>query len=140
MQKDKKTFSGHNVNKMISTTFGLLALGLALVAPTTACAGESSKMMNDTAGMDFFGGAELASDRELENSRGAADTTFTAEALGVAVLNGIAANNNAAGSVTGNNSISRDAFSNASGVSFVVQNSGNNAVVNAAMVINLSIQ
>lgn len=122
----------------IRNTFSFMALSAAIFLPSLASAGEA--ILTDDGLEGFFAAADMVSDQELSEERGAADTTFTAETLGVAVLNGIAANNDSSGSVTGNNSISRDAFNNAQGVSFVVQNSGNNSVVNAAMVINLSIK
>ena len=85
-----------------------------------------------------FGVAE-ESNQNLDSIRGMSSNTFTAETLGVAVLEGISSGNTALGGVTGTNSISGNAFYDARGVSFVVQNSGNNAVVNAAMVVNLSL-
>ncbi|MFO1241741.1 MAG: hypothetical protein U1E36_00840 [Rickettsiales bacterium] len=124
----------------IKTTISFLALSAVMLFPHLALAGESSLVKGDADLEAMFAEDALISDQDLSNERGAADTTFTAETLGVAVLNGIAANNNAAGSVTGSNSISRGAFDNSQGVSFVVQNSGNNSVINAAMVINLSIK
>lgn len=128
------------MNTKIKTLISFLALGAAIMFPQTASADESSSLAADAEFEGFFASSDMVSDQELSEERGAADTSFSAETLGVAVLNGIAANNDSSGSVTGNNSISRDAFNNAQGVSFVVQNSGNNSVVNAAMVINLSIK
>ena len=78
-------------------------------------------------------------DSNLDDVRGTSSTTLTAETLGVAVLSGTASGNTTNGGVTGANNIGGDAFNNANGISFVVQNSGNNAVVNAAMVVNLSV-
>lgn len=128
------------MNTKMKTLLSFLALGAATMLPQAASAGESLRLAPDAELENFFASTDMVSDQELSEERGAADTSFSAETLGVAVLNGIAANNDSSGSVTGNNSISRDAFNNAQGVSFVVQNSGNNSVVNAAMVINLSIK
>lgn len=80
----------------------------------------------------------LASDDELDNIRGMSGLNFSAETLSVAVLTGVATGNTVNGGVTGNNSLTDNALSNTQGVSFVVQNTGNNAVINAAMVVNLS--
>lgn len=92
-------------------------------------------------GNDEFFSAELAvPDSELAVERGQAGTLISGETLGVAILTGVSAGNSVVGGNTGDNFISRDAFDDARGVAFVVQNSGNNAVVNAAMVINLNIQ
>lgn len=80
-----------------------------------------------------------ASDTELDATRGMSGLNFTSENLGVTVLTGVAANNTVNGGITGDNSLTDNALSNAQGVSFVVQNTGNNSVVNAAMVVNVSL-
>lgn len=41
---------------------------------------------------------------------------------------------------TGANIISDDAFSSASGISTVIQNSGNQVIINSAMILNLRVQ
>lgn len=41
---------------------------------------------------------------------------------------------------TGANLISNDAFSNANGISTVIQNSGNQVIINSAMILNLRVQ
>ena len=41
---------------------------------------------------------------------------------------------------TGSNMVSSDAFSHASGISTVIQNSGNQVIINSALILNLRIQ
>ena len=41
---------------------------------------------------------------------------------------------------TGVNTVSNDAFSNANGISTVIQNSGNQVIINNALILNLQIQ
>lgn len=87
----------------------------------------------------FFSDANMVDDLTLNETRGAAGTLISGETLGIAVLTGVSSNNSTVGN-TGSNIVSNSAFDNAKGVAFVVQNTGNNAVINAAMVINLNIQ
>lgn len=95
----------------------------------------------DLSGDEFFNETAMVSDETLSDTRGASGLIGSdIDAVGVAVLNGTSAYNTSIGGTTGNNVVSGNAFDNANGVAFVVQNSGNNAVINAAMVINLNIQ
>lgn len=64
-------------------------------------------------------------------------TQFTAESLGVAVLEANAINNVTNGGVTGDNVATNGALSGAQGVVSFVQNSGNNTIIQSATVINL---
>lgn len=47
--------------------------------------------------------------------------------------------NQAIGNITGNNFVTESAFSGASGFSTVVQNSGNNVIIQSATILNLSL-
>ena len=78
--------------------------------------------------------AEAVPDQELDASRGAA---LSPEELGSAMLSAIAANNISNGSQTGSNAITDTAFGNANGVISLIQNTGNNVVIQAATVVNL---
>ncbi len=112
-------------------------VGLAFFAQS-AVAGSAAVSMTPDEG--FFSDESMVSDDELSGSRGRAGTLISGDALGIAVLTGVSSNNISTGGVTGSNVVSNNAFDNANGVAFVVQNSGNNAVINAALVINLNIQ
>ncbi len=120
----------------------LTCLTLASVA-FTPVAGMAEEMLleavetEEVISVEFDIAAE--SDESLSNTRGASGVSFTAETLGVAILSGISTGNTTNGGVTGTNNISGNAFNDSSGFSLVLQNSGNNSVVNAAMVINLSV-
>jgi len=52
-------------------------------------------------------------------------------------LNGSVKENMAVNVVTGTNSITNGAFSNASGIPTVIQNSGNNVLIQAATIVNV---
>lgn len=55
-------------------------------------------------------------------------------------LNGVVADNQASNLVTGNNTISEGAFSNAAGMPLVVQNSGNNVLIQNATIVNVQLK
>lgn len=55
-------------------------------------------------------------------------------------LNGVVSDNRASNLVTGNNIISDGALSGASGVPLVVQNSGNNVLIQSATIINVQVK
>ena len=55
-------------------------------------------------------------------------------------LNGTSSDNTATNDVTGGNSISQGAFAGSSGVPMVVQNSGNNVVIQNSTIINVNLK
>jgi hypothetical protein len=121
-------------------TVGAMIAAILCSSPGYA-ADMTVQMRTDQGQDDALKSFDMAaeSNQSLASIRGTAGNNFTAETLGVAVLEGISSGNTSQGGVTGANNISGNAFLEARGVSFVVQNSGNNAVVNAAMVVNLSL-
>lgn len=120
-------------SRSFTTFFRKSALAVALIATgLTATPALAEEEM-------FFSDANMVDDFTLNETRGAAGTLISGETLGIAVLTGVSSNNSTVGN-TGSNIVSNSAFDNAKGVAFVVQNTGNNAVINAAMVINLNIQ
>ena len=76
------------------------------------------------------------SDHELDKNRG----TFAPEVLNSTVLEATATQNVAINSVTGDNIVSSSAFSNAQGLVNLIQNSGNNVVIQSSTVVNLTFQ
>lgn len=55
-------------------------------------------------------------------------------------LRGVVADNKAIDVVTGNNVIADGAFTNAAGMPMVIQNSGNNVLIQSSTVVNLRLQ
>ena len=55
-------------------------------------------------------------------------------------LNGTVSGNSASQVVTGNNTISADSFSNAAGIPTVIQNSGNNVLIQNGIIVNLQMK
>lgn len=75
---------------------------------------------------------------QLEGHRGGTDTgpvTINANILNAKLFDNAAIDN-----VTGNNSITGNAFSGASGFPIVFQNSGNNVIMQSGTVLNLTIK
>lgn len=81
--------------------------------------------------------SEKASEDELEKARGREGFDITAlNNMNVqAVLTGNTANN----SVTGMNIIDNGAFTNAGGMFSVIQNTGNNVIIQDATIVNVTI-
>lgn len=74
-------------------------------------------------------------DTQLAENRGG----FTLE-LNTNNLNGQVYDNQAIANVTGSNAITSSAFSGASGLPTVIQNSGNNVLIQNATVLNVKLQ
>lgn len=77
----------------------------------------------------------VVSDRELAAQRGGADLHVNENNATAVVQDNVARN-----LTTGNNTISDNAFSNTNGVPMVVQNSGNNVVIQNSTILNLQLQ
>lgn len=73
-------------------------------------------------------------DSDLANYRGGANITNTND------LNGTLYNNNALDSVTGSNFVTDGALAGSSGFSTLIQNSGNNVLIQNATILNLQVQ
>ena len=75
---------------------------------------------------------------QLETQRGGTDTgplTINANILKAKLYDNTAVDN-----VTGNNSINGNAFAGASGLPIVIQNSGNNVIIQSGTVLNLTMK
>lgn len=80
-------------------------------------------------------GARPAPDARLEQMRGGSDVPWSDMKLA-----GSVANNSAVNVVTGNNVVTDGAFSNASGLPMVIQNSGANVLIQNATIVNVQIK
>lgn len=75
---------------------------------------------------------------QLDTQRGGTDTgplTINANMLDAKLFN-----NSATDNVTGNNTVSGGAFTGASGLATVIQNSGNNVIIQNGTVLNLTVK
>ncbi len=95
----------------------------------------STAQREPTSGEATWGGARVVDDRELAQQRGGADLHLNENNASAIVRDNVATNLN-----TGNNSINGDSFSGMSGVPMVVQNSGNNVVIQNSTILNLQLQ
>lgn len=77
----------------------------------------------------------VVSDSKLADQRGGHELQMS-----IANLNATLGNNKAINTVTGSNYVTDNAFSSASGVSTVVQNSGNNVIIQNSTILNLKMQ
>ena len=117
-----------------SRWFLVTALLGAAFLPLPAGAEEVGQAAPVRAG-DMFGIVAVDSE-DLAISRGGAELDIT---LNEAKASGVVSGNQASNLTTGNNYVN-DSFAGASGFSTVVQNSGNNVLIQNATVINLRVQ
>lgn len=80
-------------------------------------------------------GPRPAQDERLEQMRGGSDAPWSDMKL-----SGTVANNNAVNVVTGSNIVTDNAFSNATGLPMVIQNSGANVLIQNATIVNVQIK
>ena len=78
----------------------------------------------------------IVEDIDLDEMRGAA---LDLEVLGVAFFDAVSLNNSTSGTFSGGNVIDEGAFSGSSGLSTIIQNSGNNVLIQSATILSLSI-
>ena len=109
-------------------------LGAALL-PLQAGAEEAGQAATMRAG-EFFGSVAVDS-QDLAVSRGGAELDIT---LNEAKTTGVVGGNHASNLSTGSNFVNDGSFAGAAGFSTVVQNSGNNVLIQNATVINLRVQ
>lgn len=81
--------------------------------------------------------ANNVSENDLEEHRGTYMPSLT---LNVSSISGKVENVSAVNTVSGNNSISEDAFNNTSGLVIAMQNSGNNVVMQNSTIVNINLQ
>lgn len=84
-------------------------------------------------GVDAFG-APVSADT-LKHYSGGAITVNSTQAI-----TGTVSNDSASQVVTGNNAITGDAFSSASGLPSVIQNSGNNVLIQNGVIVNVEMK
>ncbi len=77
--------------------------------------------------------AALISDKELARDRGGTETNSTNNATGTV------GGNVASQLTTGSNTISQGSFSNSSGIPIVIQNTGNNVLIQNSTILNLQL-
>ncbi|WP_157268603.1 hypothetical protein [Azohydromonas aeria] len=108
------------------------AEGTAPAAPTPAAAATSPPAAS-AAPTGLLGLKPVAASL-LDTQRGGT------QVLNDMKLNGVVADNQAVNVVTGSNTISDGAFANASGLPLVVQNTGNNVLIQNATIVNVQLK
>lgn len=135
---------------IISTTVSLVCLTLPIqlaandISATDVNFDEAALFANTpTATAEdaavLFADASAVDNSELSEVRG----TFTedgAQAVGLAVLEANVLHVSANNAVTGNNTVTNDAFGSAQGVVSLIQNSGNNVVIQSATIVNMTMK
>lgn len=130
---------------LIRPLFGAVATAAFLLAGTALAADEddapldalpvASAQPSPATNAMAWSAVSVVDDRELSQQRGGADLHLNENNARAIVRDNVAANLS-----TGNNSINGESFSGMSGVPMVVQNSGNNVVIQNSTILNLQLQ
>jgi hypothetical protein len=119
-------------------------VAVALLSPVFAKAADDGSLAQTlTAQVLAAPGAEgnnlafgaVVSDSVLDAQRGGADLHINENNATATVSDNVASNLS-----TGNNTITESAFSNTSGIPMVVQNSGNNVIIQNSTILNLQMK
>lgn len=116
----------------VRATQCIIAAATLMVLPLSAGAEDK-----DAAGQpkeDTFASSAV-NDSELDNSRGA----FVPNVINFNSLSATNTNNSIVGGITGNNVIANSAFNSTSGLVNVIQNSGNNVIIQSATTVNMTL-
>lgn len=105
---------------------------VALVFSSTVLSGQASAATEEV----LFSENLMVENESLGEMRG---TALSPEILGIAVFDAISTNNTSNGTVSGGNIIDAGAFSHSSGLSTIIQNSGNNVLIQSATILNFKI-
>jgi hypothetical protein len=123
-----------------------LATLAALCASTGAAAGDESAALATAPPVPEAGlvavvparpllfGVKPLDSKVLARKRGGADVSNEMQ------LKGVVADNRAVNVTTGNNSITDGAFANTAGVPLIVQNTGNNVLIQNATIVNVQVK
>lgn len=120
---------------MKSTLKGSAFLFFALVLPVYAVNASSVQSGEDETAV--FSSVEIASLDELAEARGTEGVDITT--LNTMNVKATLTNNTAINNVTGTNIIDTSAFTGASGMFSVIQNTGNNVVIQDSTIVNVTI-
>ncbi len=114
------------------------ALSGTLVSLTPAIAEDKLPipMAQSNAPLQSLFAEKVLDQKALAKQRGGTDPGV----LNDMKLNGVVSDNRASNLTTGNNAITDGAFSGVSGVPLVVQNSGNNVLIQSATIINVQVK
>jgi hypothetical protein len=116
--------------KTLAKTFFTLMVTTASMLPAASMA-ESLDVESDSLGF-----SSVVNDAELDTYRG----TFNNVTLLSSNLSANLQGNSSSNNVSGANSISEGALSNVAGLTSVIQNSGNNVIIQQATTVNVNFQ
>ena len=113
----------------LATLLMVCALGLSSAVEAEAGLGED----------DAFIMSNALSEEELSGERGEGVVLIDEISVNQADLNAVSMGNSVADSMTGDNYIGSTAFNGANGMIGVIQNTGNNVVIQKSTIVNISL-
>lgn len=120
-------------------TLSLRTARQALAAVTVIMlpfAGASAEETDATSlpGAETFS-ASVVADAELDSSRGA----YVPDSINFNELSATNMGNTVTGGITGSNSVTGTSFNNSTGLVNVIQNSGNNVIIQSSTIVNMTL-
>ena|SRR3989304_8472228 len=112
----------------------LLFASIQMAAPALADDAGAIPATPEMANHEISAFGERVTDADLSKNRGGSALQINEMRLDSKLYN-----NQAIANITGSNFVTQDAFSGASGFSTVVQNSGNNVIIQNATILNISL-
>ena len=140
MHNQQRMSTRHGVLVRVLTAAVLGAAGMSAQASDAMSTEESdSGIQAVIAGIDArepspFGAVAAVGDDELSGRRGGAAVQNDVK------LDGVVGSNEATNTISGANTISSGAFSGSAGLPMVIQNSGNNVLIQNATIVNVQIK
>ena len=114
-----------------------VALLSALQIGEYTCADEAvvgAIPQSEEQSQNIFATQQMLDDKALDARRGGTEVVNDMK------LNGVVSDNQAYNLITGGNSISEGSFAGSSGMPTVIQNSGNNVLIQNATIVNVQVQ
>jgi hypothetical protein len=115
----------------LRATQGLLAAITVMILPFCAAAEDTNS--SSAAPAETFSAAAVM-DTELDSSRGA----FAPDTINFNNFSATNVGNSVTGGFTGNNSLTNGSFNNSNGLVNVIQNSGNNVIIQSSTIVSMT--
>ncbi len=127
------------MNKQQQFLIMAATMGLSLVRGTAWAEAEAvaAREVSVAVTAHRFGAMVALPTDELSRQRGGQDLS---QVLGTARLSGVVSDNSATNLGTGANTIADGAFANAMGLPVVIQNSGNNVLIQSSTIVNVQLK
>lgn len=122
--------------------YGYLLSCLMVFSPVTSADEDAAAVPDagDDSVVTAFDSSAILADDVLDSNRATAALQVDRIQINDQELTGVVTGNVATGNTTGNNTVSDGAFSSSAGFMTTIQNTGNNVLIQNAMIINVTVE